>query len=149
LTTAKIKTYFARLVLFLILFWGTWLALQPGYSLSPWMPYNMIRWLGIPYSGLLWLDHNIATLIHFSVAVIGTMLLYYSHFLNPVVALQGISRAQYNGNTLSPVFCATIFCILALVTELAQVVIGRGFEFIDLLAGWFGVAIAYLVISRS
>jgi hypothetical protein len=136
-------------VLFLILFWGSWLALQPGYSLSPWRPHNLMRWLGFPYSGLLWLDHNIATLIHFMVATIGVVLLYYCNFSQAKLALPGAKKSRTLFKPLSPFICAAIFCMLALFTELAQLLIGRGFEFTDLFIGWLGVAIGYNLIGKQ
>lgn len=136
-------------MLFMILLWGSWLALQPGYSLSPWMPYALMRWLGFPYSALLWLDHNIATLIHFVVATTGVILLYHSSFLLPKLLVLNTNRTSTTRpNPLSPSLCAAAFCVLALFTEIAQLLIGRGFDYSDLFAGWLGAAIGYRLICR-
>lgn len=149
LSPEKIKIYFARMLLTLILFWGTWLALQPGYSLSPWMPYDLMRWLGFHYSALLWLDHNVALIMHFWIAIIGTVLLYYSRFSHPRLAISTIFRSQAGTTRLSPHVCALAFCTLALATELVQLIVGRGFELTDLLVGWLGIAIGFLIVRKK
>jgi hypothetical protein len=133
LTTREFKTYFARLALFIILLWGTWLAVLPEYSLSPWMPYQLMRFLGMPYSALLWLDHNIATAIHFCVALIGTALLYYSDLFIHSDKQQRLK------------VCVLVFAVLALATEIVQISIGRGFQMIDLIAGLLGISLAYTI----
>ena len=131
MTARKFKTYFARLALIIILLWGTWLAVQPDYSLSPWMPYKLMRFLGMPYSALLWLDHNIATAIHFCVAFIGTALLYYSDLFIHTDKEQRLK------------VCVFIFAVIAVATEIVQIFVGRGFGVIDLIAGLLGISLAY------
>ena len=87
----------------------------------------------MPYSALLWLDHNIATAIHFCVALIGTALLYYSDLFIHSDKQQRLK------------VCVLVFAVLALATEIVQISIGRGFQMIDLIAGLLGISLAYTI----
>ncbi len=132
---AQIETkWFYRILLISIVGLGSYLALQPQYNFSHWMPHRALRSAGVPYNAILWFEQNADIALHLLGGLLITALLYASDL--PLLR-------QSAATVLA---CMVGLCLLA---EILQFAVGRDVELKDLLLGISGSFMAYLAIKQK
>lgn len=111
-----------------------YVATRQSYNFAHWIPHNFIRNMGVPYETLLWGEQNADTVLHFFGAMIITLLIH------------GSKLPFFKTHTIR-IFI--FVCFVCLVTEILQLQIGRGFDYLDLLLGILGCFMAYLAINHK
>jgi len=126
-----IKWFYRSLLLFLFCI-ATFIVTRQSYNIAHWVPHVLLRDIGLPYSIVLWGEQNMDKLLHFAGAAGLTWLIHKSEFpiINPVRAL----------------FITAFLCLSA---ECVQLIIGRGFNSLDLLLGISGSFMAYLATTKK
>ncbi len=126
--------WLARVVLLILVSLASYVAFNSGYNMAVWTPNSLMRSVGMPYEWILGYEHHLNSALHFIVAVLLVILLYQSRLFarrNPALR-----------NWLA----GFLVLFLAIMTELIQVQIGRGFERLDIFLGLAGVVCGYLVV---
>ena len=130
----KLKMILCRIVLFALFIGLTYVVSRRSYNFSHWIPHNFIRDLGVSYESLLWAEQHADVVLHF----LG------GYFITRLIAA---STLPFFKSDPSRIF--VLVCIFCLATELLQLRIGRGFDYIDLLLGILGSFVAYLSINKN
>lgn len=132
---AQIETkWFYRVLLTAIVGLSSYVAFQPVYNFSHWMPHSTLRGIGVPYEAILWFEQNADTFLHLLGGLLITALLYASDL--PLLR-------QSAAKVLA---CMVGLCLLA---EILQFAVGRDVELKDLLLGISGSFMAYLAIKQK
>ena len=122
---------FCRFALVTLASLMTYVVVQPEYNFAHWVPHHFLKRIGLSYKAVLYFEQHADILLHLFGAFILTLLLYCSAFFK---------------NRLSVVI---IILLLVLSTEIVQLIIGRGFDLIDLTLGVAGSMFALLLINRQ
>lgn len=131
------RKWFYRWALLLVIALLSYVVFQPSYNFAHWVPHSFLRGLGIPYSALLYFETHADKILHPLGAAIITVLLFASKV--PFLS----------SNYLSPNYRTLCVVIVALFgTELIQALIGRGFDYIDLILGALGSYLACTLLSN-
>ena len=131
--TNSYRKWFCRSALILLGLIATYVVLQPHYNFAHWVPHNLLRSAGVPYSALLAFESNADKLLHPVLAFVFTMLLFESYF------------SVFASSIYKPML---FLIIVMIVAELAQWYIGRGFDISDVLLGVVGSGLATLYLRR-
>ena len=130
-------TYVSRIALLLVLFSGAYIALQPEYNTAHWTPNHTMRMLGMPYQMILSYEHYLPWALHFLIALVLTLLLFFSKLIYPQ-------------DPRKRIFAGFIILIgLMLITELLQSWVGRGVQLSDLGMGLAGTGMASLILAKA
>lgn len=127
----------ARLVLLLVAPWLAYAALHPEFVTYYYVPHNLLRSLGVPYSAVLWFEVHLGDMLHMFIAFILVLLL-------PTARIMGNSP-PYLQRRWTLIFVATV----APLVELYQLTTGRGFSGIDLVAHYIGMFLAAMLWKWS
>ena len=134
---SKFTTTLARLALALLLVTGGYIALSPEYNTAHWTPNQTMRKLGMPYQMILSYEHYLPCALHFLIALVLTLLLFFSKLIYPQ-------------DPRKRIFAGFIILIgLMLITELLQSLVGRGVQLSDLGMGLAGTGMASLILAKA
>ena len=109
-----------------------YVVVQPSYNFAHWLPHDLIKGLGVPYSAILWFEQNADKFLHFVGSLMITYLIIYSD-------IRAINRH----------YAFIIVILLCSAAEYVQFLIGRGYNSSDLLLGILGSFVAYLQITKN
>ncbi len=123
--------YTARTALLILAALMTYVVLLPQYNFAHFIPRNFLEALGMSYAAQLWLEQHSDAALHFVGAAALVILLTFS------ALWPGVQQAR---------FAFTAVILLCILAELAQLLIGRGFDEYDLLFGISGSFMAYLAV---
>lgn len=123
-----------RVMLLTLIIAAGYVVSRPSYNFSHWIPHDFIRQIGVPYNTVLWVEQRADVLLHFFGGLILSLLIY-------------ASKLPFFKNNATRTFI--IVCIFCLAAEILQHIIGRGFDYLDLLLGILGSFMAYLSINKN
>jgi len=133
----KVASEYASRVLFLLILGvGGYIAMQPEFNMAHWTPNQTMRQLGIPYRFILAYEHYLPWMLHFFVALLLTLLLFYSKF--------------YFRQDISKRISLSFFLMIGLIlgNEIVQSFVGRNVQVSDLLVGLAGIVIATVFLRK-
>lgn len=130
----KSVVFLCRTVLLLLIIGITYVVSRPAYNFAHWIPHNLIRQIGVSYEHMLWAEQRADIALHFIGGLLLTLLLVGSQL--PFLHLKTLR-----------VF--TLVCVFCIAAEIMQHLIGRGFDYLDLLLGILGSFMAYLGIIKN
>lgn len=133
------KKNLSRALLLLILLTLSYTAIRQNYNLAHWVPRCSLRAIGIPYHTLLWFEQHMDAFLHF----LGAAILVFFIFASK---LPGIANYSSHRQASIAFILVVILCIFA---EIAQFIVGRGTETLDLLLGILGGFMAYFAIDKD
>lgn len=131
---AKLQVMASRVILITLITGMSYVVSRTGYNVAHWIPHRLILQAGVSYDTMLWAEQRIDVLLHFFGGLLLTVFLYSSKI--PVLKL-------------SPAQSFFIVCLLSLGAEILQSIIGRGFDWVDLLLGISGGFMAYSVLNKN
>lgn len=123
-----------RAMLLLLIIGITYVISRPSYNFAHWIPHNLIRQMGVSYEHMLWAEQRADSVLHLSGGLLLTLLIVGSQL--PFLRVK----------TRRVFLLVCVFCIAA---EILQHLIGRGFDYLDLLLGILGSFMAYLAINKN
>ncbi len=124
----------ARVLLLIIVLSAGYIALQPQYNMAHWTPNQTMRSLGFSYESVLAYEHYLNWFLHWLTGLIVTLLLSPSKFYFPGNRKYRIIAGYF------------LVATMALVAELLQSALGRGFETADLIFGVTGTTMATVML---
>jgi len=128
-----IKWFYRIFTATLLVFMG-YAATRTEYSSAHLVPHSILRFIGAPYDVILYAEQNINAVLHFLGAATLVWSLWLAHL--PILCK-------------SPILTTGSVIALCLGAELAQLLIGRGWQSSDLLLGIMGCFMAYLTIYTN
>ena len=131
---SKSLTFICRLTLLALIIGISYIISRPSYNFSHWIPHNFIHRIGVPYDTILWAEQHADMALHFFGGLLISLLIYASNL------------PFFKANGMRVFLIVFIFCLAA---EVLQHIIGRGFDYLDLLLGILGSFMAYLAINKN
>jgi hypothetical protein len=125
--------YTARLALTILTGIMSYVVLLPSYNFAHLIPHDLLDSIGVSYNSQLWFERHSDNFLHFGGAAILVLLLVFSNILS---------------TTNQPKIALIVVTGLCIAAELAQLLIGRGFDEYDLLLGISGSFMAYFALAR-